>query len=514
MFCPNCGEQLEEGSLFCSNCGTKIENENNTEQKPLEEVKENPKEEQFYQQPEEKSKKNIKGIAGIVAAVVVVIALVKIVGGLFSGSSDCVIAVYDSENNETTLYRNNKKIDTVDGSANVYTNIEKSVFYVIADGDAYKVKGNKLKKVKDDCDYITVASHSDTALFIDDDGTLLRYDGSSLEEIADDVSSAVISGNGKVYAYSIYDAGDIKTYVGKKAGKEEKVKDLFVAAISKDGKYIYAIDEDSNLCNITLKGDVEVIAKDIDQVVALNGDGTEIMFVQDGKTYVSVKAKDKIKVTNGKVLQVYGSDTVNATNGMYQMKSFKDAVVKIEEDYEISVAILSGKYEAEEVVDEISTVFRVTDDLSKVYYKEDGNLYYAKIKEDADEKRIAKNVNWAWVSKDGSDIYFINEDEELCYVKGTGKEQVIDDDSKISSYAGFVADDVLYAREEDDWYYIKGQKSEKLKVNQMYYDAENDTVYAYCDDEVYTVEGKKLKPLKGSYENISSLSINGSYGWE
>ena len=227
MFCPNCGAQVEDGTAFCSNCGAKIEaaQPQNVVQ-PESQVQ--PGEDNFYQQPAQEpkvSKKNIKMIAGIAVAVIAVIIVVKLVAGLFGGSKDTLVRVYDSDAGKSTLYLNNKKIDTIKGNADIYTNIDKSAFYVVANQDAYYVKGKKLKKILSDCSSVKVAAH-DKAAILQEGDTVYRYTGSKLEELADGdyVSYVAISGDGKSYAYTIRDDDDdYISYVGTKAGKDNKV---------------------------------------------------------------------------------------------------------------------------------------------------------------------------------------------------------------------------------------------------------------------------------------------------
>ena len=118
MFCPNCGAQVEDGTAFCSNCGAKIEaaqpqNVVQPESQVQPEPQVQPGEDNFYQQPAQEpkvSKKNIKMIAGIAVAVIAVIIVVKLVAGLFGGSKDTLVRVYDSDAGKSTLYLNNKKI--------------------------------------------------------------------------------------------------------------------------------------------------------------------------------------------------------------------------------------------------------------------------------------------------------------------------------------------------------------------------------------------------------------------
>ena len=111
------------------------------------------------------------------------------------------------------------------------------------------------------------------------------------------------------------------------------------------------------------------------------------------------------------------------------------------------------------------------------------------------------------MSNDGKNIYYINEDDELCYIKGNGKAKVIDDDPDVSLSYAYVSGSNLYAVDDDTWYCIKGKKSQKLKVDGLTYSSSSDAVYAYKDDEAYIVKGSSLKPLKGDFKEISSIFI-------
>lgn len=512
MFCPNCGAQVEDGTAFCSNCGAKIEaaqpqNVVQPESQVQPEPQVQPGEDNFYQQPAQEpkvSKKNIKMIAGIAVAVIAVIIVVKLVAGLFGGSKDTLVRVYDSDAGKSTLYLNNKKIETIKGNADIYTNIDKSAFYVVANQDAYYVKGKKLEKILSDCSSVKVAAHGKAAILQEGD-TVYRYTGSKLEELADGdyVSYVAISGDGKSYAYTICDDDDdYISYVGTKAGKDNKVKDVEIFAISNDGKYFYGIDTDRNLILVDKKGNDEVLEKDVDDYIGLNSDGTELMFVKDGKTYVSVKGKEKQKVSGSEVYSVLIKGENTYGNDYYPVKSFKKAIVVMSGE----VAVLSNKYEAETIVD-LDRFYGITDDLSAVYYSDGGDLYYAKAKKNAKGKKLAEDVKQFAMSNDGKNIYYINEDDELCYIKGNGKAKVIDDDPDVSLSYAYVSGSNLYAADDDTWYCIKGKKSQKLKVDGLTYSSSSDAVYAYKDEEAYIVKGSSLKPLKGDFKEISSIFV-------
>ncbi len=525
MFCPKCGTQLPDGTGFCSNCGTKIEPESKVEQQP----------QQFQQQQQSQSQQDgaqgkfpqdkLKGIAGIAIAIVAVILIVKLLGGLFGGHEDTVVKVYDSDKEKSTIYVNNKLIDTVDGDASIRTNADKSAIYVVSDGDAYLVKGSKLKKIMDDCTYLQVAAYGKAALLKNEDGELSRYNGSKLEEICDDeVEDFVISGNGKAYAY----ISDGKAYVGKKAGKEEKVKDIQdLIAMSEDGGityaykgnedsdnddddyYSYDYSESNDLVMINLKGETEKIEKEVSSIVALNKTGTEIMFIHSGKTYVSVKGKEPEKVSGDAVYGILLKESErNGSGYVYPVSTFKNRLVYLmDDDYKATISKLNGKYEAEELIDDIGNPVSLDKNLSGIYYTDGDELCYCKLSKNAKEKEIAGDVKDASASTYGNIIYYVDDDDTMFYVKGTGKPKEVGDvDSEDITFTA-VVDGVFYYAEGDDYYCVKGKKKEKLKVDGMDYDSTADVIYAYKDDEAYIVKGTKLKKLKGDYKEISDITV-------
>lgn len=536
MFCPKCGTKLEEDAVFCTNCGTKIEN--NMEQSVEDVQGERTSDETFYQQKKKFNgkdffKKNSKALIGIAAVFIVVFLAVKLFSALFFRSLDSVLFVYDTEDSKSTIYLNTKMIDTVDGDARIFYNMDRSAFY-IKDGEStiYYLKGKKLVKVMEDCQGIIIANHDKTALLVDEDNVLFRYNGSKLEEITDkEVSQMAISGDGNYYAYTVIDDDyNSNSYIGKNPNKEVKVKNAKIYAMSEKGDYIYGVDDEDNLLCINKKGDKETLAKNV-QYLRLNEKGTEIMFFANDKTYISVKGKDKTKVSNGIIVNIYGRQTGNGWQqneklfsmddfsfsaiiyspyDFYPIDTFKKSIAYIQEDEEYNICLLSGKYEAEEIVRDVSQLCGVNEKASKIYYVEDSNLYYVKAKKGAEGKRLAKDVRdeqEIFMSDDCDDIYYINDNDELCYIKGTGKAKEIDKDLETGVYhASSVIDGKLYFGLGDEIYYINGSKAKEMKkVKGFAYDDIVQKVYAYDNDKVYEVQKGVLKKLKGDFERIGYI---------
>ena len=556
MFCPKCGTKLEEDTVFCTNCGTKIENNiewspgfseafqkdasDAVQPEPVNQPtkdagEEGAADETFYQQKKKFNgkdffKKNSKTLIGIAAVFIAAFLAVKLFSALFFRSLDSVISVYDQKDKKSTIYLNAKMIDTVDGEAQIFGNMDGSAFYIV-DGKytVYYLKGKKLVKVMKDCSEIRIANHDKTALLIDKDNVLSRYNGSKLEEITDkNVSEIVISGDGNYYAYTILnDDYEYDSYIGKSPDKEVKVKNAKIFAMSEKCDYIYGIDDEDNLLNINKKGDKETLAKDVQHDFMLNEKGTEIIFIMNDKTYISVKGKDKTKVSNGIIMNIYGKKNKSSNVSLYSTSDFTDAmVVRVSNFYPIdtfkksiaymkeagedNICLLSGKYEAEEIVSDVSLLCKVDEKASKIYYIEDSDLYYVKAKKGAKEEKLAQNIRDAYqvfISDDCEDIYYINEDDELYYIKGTREAKAIDKDLKVNSWNyPTVINGKLYIGIGDKFYYINGSKAKELKkIKGMKYDSMAQKVYAYDNDKLYEVKKGVLKKLKGSFEGIGYI---------
>ena len=92
MFCNNCGNQLEEGTMFCQNCGTAVNPEGEVQTENQEPQQEWQAPQQEWQAPQQENpvdkvrnllqqNKGIVGIVGVVAVVVILICLLAGGGG-------------------------------------------------------------------------------------------------------------------------------------------------------------------------------------------------------------------------------------------------------------------------------------------------------------------------------------------------------------------------------------------------------------------------------------------------
>jgi len=479
--------------------------------------------ETFYQQKERFNakkffKKHFKAIIGTVLILAAVIFAAIFVYHMFFAPLDNVIAIYDENNNENSIYLNTKKVGTVHGYAQIFDNMDRSAFYIM-DGKstAWYIKGNKLVEVMKDCKQIVVANHGKTALLTDKQDILYRYSGSELEKITEkEVYNMVVSGNGDYYSYTVSDGDEYDSYIGKEPDKEKKVENIRIFAISEKGRYFYGLGRQNYLQCINRKGEGENLARNISvNTIMLNEDGTEIMFVMEDETYISVKGKVKKKVADYAIEYVYGRETGNKysyigslVSGLYcvfyPIDTFqKSAGFAGENDI---ICLISDSYEAEEIARNVSEIYGIDKNASRIYYEKISVICNAKMEKDAEENRLTEytySVYRGYFSKDSEDIYFVTKDS-IGHIKKDGEIEYADIEIN-SVNLDYVArtKDGLYIELGNNFFYVKGRKVKELKnIKGLYCDKTSGRVYAYTRKQLYEVKNGNMKKLKGDFNKI------------
>ena len=486
--------------------------------------------ETFYQQKERFNikdflKKHFKGIAGPVLILAAVIFTARFVYSVFFGPMDNVIAVCDEDNEKHIIYLNGKKVGTVNGTAQIYNNMDRSAFYIIdKESTAWYIKGEKLVEIMENCTQIAVANHDKTALLIDDKRCLFRYNGSELEKITmEEVHNMAISGNGKYYSYTVSSGNEYDSYIGKEADKKEKIKNIKIFAISEKGDYFYGLGRKNHLQCINRKGEAKDLANNVSVnsgvPIMLNEKGTEIMFLVNDKTYISVKGAATKKVADYAISSVYGKETGSAFSYMedlncifYPVDTFKKSVGYESTGGNKTVCLISGNYKAKEIVKNISEFYGTDKKVSKIYYETMGTIYSAKAEENAREKRLTKetdNVIRGYFSKNREDIYFITQNSKIGYKKENGEIEYTDIEiDKNSCQVICKIKDSLYLQSNGRFFYVNGNTAKELKnVKGFCYDEFSGKIYAYTRKQIYEVKNGNMKKLKGDFNKIIYVYI-------
>ncbi len=562
MICSKCGQECTDADKFCTNCGAEFAEEVNepaeentvtgkaTEGEPAESAKEPEaaaedrlEKTEAEATKEKKEKKPVnKKVVVAVAAVFALFLLVLLIAGVCAGGTAYVTAgkyaiveIGEVEDKVLVLYASGKidELNYEEGNNIVYSQDYSTAVFVNEDEELILIRNGKVIETGiEDAENVTVSVYGDTIAYLSDVeldtdvyesvGILNLYYTKSgkTKKIAEDVldGSIVLSPNGQTVAFvSDYDAkDDFRGYYSVKGKEPVSVgKENYVIAIADKAAYIYYRDDD-RLYAQKKKKEAEKLVSGLSGVsVLVNADCTELMYTVDGKTYLSVKAGEKEKISSDsvtsivlpeKALQEYqyyytpggrvyvsytGVETleeqlywtegdISFLNGRKEMKtvasSVEDCVVA--EDGESLVYIdRSGDVnrvtkfakggETKKIKDDAEAVaVYAAGDLKYVYYvNEDDELFCIK---GTKAKKLADDVTDVAVSGDGTRCYYVIEREQLCYSKKNGKKKNIlsEEDGSISLYTGIGFVSVNVRNEDDDRtiYHMDG-----TKLNEIYH---------------------------------------------
>lgn len=550
MNCTNCGAELAPESKFCVACGTPaaqpavtapVEPAAPVEQAAAPVATAAPEKEGFKidvnavkdqlvstvkplwdkVKPILSNKMVLLGI-GVVVLVLIIASVISVIASGSNGYiqlKQATSPIYvDGEVNIVV----DKKVlsDTVDaesvGDGNVSLDGKVTAF-ITDEGDLYVVNGKKLKQVAEEVyDFELSVSGKGIAYVTEDDDayTLNLYTVSSgkTTTITDELGSLsyVIAPDGKSVAYYVEDDEDERDLMfskGKDAVKITSAESELVG-MSNNGKYIYVICEndegESYLYSYDTKGERTKLGAVSSSSIYFNDDHTQIMFFDEGKTYIATKGKEAVKASSNQLRLIiapnassfYGSDGTT-----YPVSNLYNHVYTVTDEDSTSVWLI--KKNSDKNVKLVSKVSNVQlDETAKyLYYIYDGEeLRMIKISdgEKATERyvELAEDVDTYIVTSDRKLVYYYS-DDSLYSVNGKkgGKATVVCNDS-IEGLA-INAKDVVYYILDGDLYATKnGKKGSKVISDISYvYSTPNGVVYASSDDAVYASNGSK-KPSK------------------
>ena len=540
MFCPNCGTKNAEGAAFCASCGSALNAAPIQQDVPVAapveefvtapETVETPAAEKkdllapirpLLQKVEpfiQKYKLFVAGALGVLALILCISILVS----LFSTNGfitmkhsigvqvkdEEVYIIYDAKKAKATGL-DAKRIDQTQ------VNIDGTVLALLTDeGQLAVVKGTKLTKVAEDVTSFKISEDGTGIAYVvrDEDGTTLflyNVKNKKSKEVSDDLyRSYTIAPNGDSVAYMEMKEDDeeakLMFFKGKKSIKVTS-NAVSLLGISNNGKFIYAIGENddgkSTLYTYNKKGDRNKLGSIGGSEVIFNEDHTQILFYSDGKSYISTKGKEAVKIasTNAYVLipnsseYFYSSNSclTAPTDNLYnKVYSCNGDVWYIRKNVNKNEKLVNDAYG-----------LTLSEDGERVYYYKDDELCVLQVKhgDNASDKAkvLAEDITDYVVTSDGKKVYYISDDSVYCVnaKNGKGKKTVANDD--VESYLYINAKDVVYYIMEGDAYASKnGSKGKKVVSDAEDIDATaNGIVYIETDDTIFATKGAK-KPSK------------------
>ena len=561
MFCKNCGAELAEGSKFCASCGTAAEIPAQPIAEPVEEGMQTPAEPietpaaDAASAPEapkadplkaikekaapllEKVKpflqKNKLLLAGAGAIVLFIIAIAIIIG-LCSGGNGFIAyenaIIANVQEDEVIVLWNNKVIKTgIEASVleEQATNLDGTVFAGLTDeGTLFVVRNKKVHVVEEDVVSFTLSASGKALAYVcendDDEYSLNLYTISKKKSVVVDNEYNVLVGaflgtalspDGKNLAYYRYDdeedISELMLFTGKKSIKITS-NETELIGLSNGGKYIYVKGEnddgDENLYTYNKKGERTKINACSGSTFYFNDDHTQILFNNDGKSYISVKGKEASKISSGTARLLLSSNSSSCSDGRsttYPVEDLYKHVYTVYNDGEYNLWNIKKNSDKSAKLASDITSATLDAEAEYVYYVNDkDDLCVLKIshgdKASDKAKTIAEDVDTYVVTSDRKKVYFISDDGLYSCNGKNGKSKKTIASEDVTAHLAINAKDVVYYQLDGDLYACSnGKKGSKvLSDSNGFLAYPNGVVYAADEDWMYITTGaKKLKKL-------------------
>jgi hypothetical protein len=398
--------------------------------------------------------------------------------------------------------------------------------------------------------------------YSEDENTLYVINGKKLLEVDEDVTSYQLSISGKAVAYltrnedeegpttytlSLYTISNKKTvtisdevasrtfaispdgksvaYFESKENDEDEIEYILMYSNGKDstkitsaecellgmgngGKYIYASCEndegEASLYSYDKKGERTKLGKISGSTVCYNADHSQVMFSNEGKTYISTKGKEAVKAHSNAISMLTPSNAsyVYDRSGItYPVSNLYDHVYAVSDESGASVWLIKKNSDKN-----VKLVSKVTDgqldDSAEYLYYEYDNEELRMIKISDGEKAsdryitLAEDIDSFWVTSDRKYVYYTSDD---CLYSVNGKKggkptTVCNDEIEDAAMNG---KDVFYYILDGDLYATKnGKKGSKVLGDITSLSSTlTGIVYAENEDTLYVSTGSK-KPKK------------------
>lgn len=451
--------------------------------------------------------------------IVIIIAILALFAGVVtffalknSEKLDSIISIYDETKNRSGIYVNSDLVGFVDGKAELNNNMDNSTIVISTEKSIFILNEKNINKIAENMTLVDIANHSEEMLLKDAEGVLYIYKNKEIEKITDEkINIAVISGDGSTYAYS---TDEQAVYYN---GKEEIYENIVISHLSSDGKLAYATKSVSKTefqLFVLQNSQLKIIDEKAMNIVGLNSTGTELVYITAEGTFVYVDGKDKYKVAEENMYDIYYYDDKNLWYGdFWSVDTIKGSVCLIVPEDELTVSKIckiSDTYVAEMFVEQCYEFIGITRNMSKVFYKgENNNLYRIDTKLGAEADLLAESVDLVRMSTDGSRAYFTRQDgQKSVYVflveKGLKEKQL----AYVFDFFDIIVFDKYSYLEAKDIYVIKNEEIDKCEelgdLECFFIDYLAQVAYGYDDNCVYEIKkGKKIK-LDGEYKNITA----------
>lgn len=466
----------------------------------------------------------IVAVAVIAVVVVAIVVLISIFGGKYVFREN-EISVVPCDGTYLVL-GNGELLDKIEAErCNIHgTSLSGDVCALVADGELYVVADSSVESVAEDVSSVVVAREGTALLYKDNEGALYHYDIDSGDttDVAEDVDEFAISSDGESYVYSVKDSAE--------DSDNDSDSDY-----SYDYDYAYG-DSSSGTYTVYLYDGSESVKIGSDYTaVSIGGisDDAEYTYVtttKDGKTKLYAyldAAEDKMVLGNNAQVMQFNVDRtqalISSEKGTYIFDDGEDpfklsskslypmmpsGAVAVKDFFDIAYAgngaiyYVDGDGNAEKIADDASDA-KITKDGDVVYYLDDDTLCVIDVDVDAEAEELATDVRSFKMTADGDEVYYENTDDELyCYTGGSTDDKI--SKFEVSEY-DVSAEGVCFFRCDDELYYCdNGSSAEKIcgGVKDLMVGYYNVWYFVDGDDciEVYLSDGSDDFEMVYDYE--------------
>lgn len=383
--------------------------------------------------------------------------------------------------------------------------------------ELYVVDGQRLKKIADDVHHFEISASGEGIAYAQkyvDQYALTLY--CVPERMSREVTDALsrldfsLSPDGQTVAY-YEQSEDAEVLMYHRDGKSHTVTEeqTDLVGLCDNGKYIYAVcskaRDRSVLCAFNSRGKKQELGAISSISIKFNDDHRQIMFYNNGETYVSVNAQEGVLASSYPLYMVTAPNSQGASDGnsiTYPVTSLFDHVYTCSDGESTSAWLI--KKNAEKSIKLVSRVSGCTLDASAkyLYYLHDmEQLRFIRIRdgEDAAEsyRSIADNVDAYAVTSDRRRVYFTS-DGDLCSTnakRGGSVKTICQDTANINLVLN--TSNVIYYLQDGQLYACKnGRKGSQVAENiQSVYSSSNAVVYILGNEGLYTSTDKKQPTL-------------------
>lgn len=466
------------------------------------------------------NKKVLIGIAAVVLLLIVASGIAAIAAGNngYIKLEQTIMPTF--VDGEIKIVVNDKVLkDTVkaEGLDDYATNLDGTVMaFTTEDGELYTVKGKKVKKIAEDVyDFELSVSGNGIAYVVKDEDErtlyLCKVGSDKPTSITDEMAGMdyAIAPDGKSVAYFVEDDDETELMFSKgKDAVKVTSAECELYGISNNGKYIYVTREndegEASLYTYNTKGDSTKLGSISSTTIRFNDDHTQVMFYNDGKSYISTKGKEAVKASSDRlslIIAPNASSFSDDTSYTYPVSNMYDHVYTVSGENGNTVWLIKKNSDKNQKLVAKASNIQLDASAEYLYYIYDGDeLRVVKISdgEKATERytKLAEDVEGYFVTSDRKYVYY-GSDDSVYSVNGKkgGKSKTVCNDDVEG--AAMNAKDVFYYIVDGDLYATKNGKKGSKVISDISYvsNTPNGVVYASNEDTVYVSDGAK-KPSK------------------